>query len=192
MLSVQSSSQVSEANASYPSNPPNDSKVPALNLSALSLAAPTLQSVRTSPSARGSQKHSPTTQRVKIPQKSRDPPTPDVHHQLSSLRPPALVSSARSAHANEQSFRPSLSRIDDRIDMRPFSEAGTSMIGSEELGRVQASLLKHVPVGGHRHYSHVAAETTQRFTDFADLMAVSGLPSACQLFQHFLKFTIIY
>ena len=56
--------------------------------------------------------------------------------------------------------------------MRPFSEAGTSMIGSEELGRVQASLLKHVPVGGHRHYSQVAEETSQRFTDFADLMAV--------------------
>jgi hypothetical protein len=73
-----------------------------------------------------------------------------------------------------ESFRPSFSRVDERIDMRPFSEAGTSMIGSEELGRVQSALLKHVPVGGHRHHSHVAKETAQHFTDFADLMAVSS------------------
>ena len=170
MLSVQPSTKTSEA--THSSNLPQDSKVPALNLSVLSRAAPPIPSLRTSVTARAPQKLSPATPRAKVPQTSRDPPTPDVHHQLSSLRPPALVSSARSAHANEQSFRPSSSRIDERIDMRPFSEAGTSMIGSEELGRVQASLLKHVPVGGHRHYSQVAEETSQRFTDFADLMAV--------------------
>ena len=173
MLSAKPSVQVSAADSSHL---PQESKVPSLNLSVLSRAAPPVHSARTTfASARGPQKQkpSPPTPRAKVPQTSRDPPTPDVHHQQSSLRPPALLSSARSAQAHEQSFRPSFSRIDERIDMRPFSEAGTSMIGSEELGRVQSSLLKHVPVGGHRHYSQVAEETNQRFTAFADLMAVS-------------------
>jgi hypothetical protein len=53
------------------------------------------------------------------------------------------------------------------------------MIGSEELGRVQSSLLKHVPVGGHRHFGQVAEETNQRVTDFAGLMAVSPRPVLC-------------
>jgi hypothetical protein len=177
MLSVKPTTQASVEAAGISSHSPHDAKVPALNLSGLSRAVPPVHSARTFASARGApQKSYPHTPRAQVPQTSRDPPTPDVHHQLSSLRPPALLSSARSSQANEESFRPSFSRIDERIDMRPFSEAGTSMIGSEELGRVQSSLLKHVPVGGHRHYSHVAQETTQRFTDFADLMAVSCHP----------------
>jgi hypothetical protein len=175
MLSAKPSVHASAADAPHL---PQESKVPVptLNLGVLSRAAPPVHSARTTfASARSPQKPKPppTTPRAKVPQTSRDPPTPDVHHQQSFLRPPALLSSARSAQALEQSFRPSFSRIDERIDMRPFSEAGTSMIGSEELGRVQSSLLKHVPVGGHRHYSQVAEETTQRFTAFADLMAVS-------------------
>jgi hypothetical protein len=180
MLSVKLTTQASAGHADS-SHSPQNAKVPALNLGGLSHAAPPVQSARTFASARlAPQKSSSHTPRTQAPLTSRDPPTPDVHHQLSSLRPPALLSSARSASANEQSFRPSFSRIDERVDMRPFSEAGTSMIGSEELGRVQSSLLKHVPVGGHRHYNHVAQETTQRFTDFAELMAVS----CCLLLSH--------
>jgi hypothetical protein len=173
MLSLQPPAHASLGDAGKPSEQEQKSKVPALNLSSLPQAAPALQPVRASLSARGPQKPSSSTPRSKAALTSRDPPTPDVHHQISSLRPHALLSARSEQHALEQSYRPSASRIDERIDMRPFSEAGTSMIGSEELGRVQASLLKHVPVGGHRHYSHVAEAMTQRFSDFAHMMAVS-------------------
>jgi len=173
MLSMQPPKQPSGEHASKSPNSPKEAKVPALNLRPLTRDAPPLQVVRTSLSARAPQKPPHTTPRAKVPQTSRDPPTPDVHHHLSSLRPPALLSAR--ACMDEESFRPSMSRIDERIDMRPFSEAGTSMIGSEELGRVQASLLKHVPVGGHRHYTNISEHTAQRFTDFAELMAVSAV-----------------
>ena len=173
MLSLQPPAHASLGDAGKPSEQEQKSKVPALNLSSLPQAAPALQPVRASLSARGPQKPSSSTPRSKAALTSRDPPTPDVHHQISSLRPHALLSARSEQHTLEQSYRPSASRIDERIDMRPFSEAGTSMIGSEELGRVHASLLKHVPVGGHRHYSHVAEAMTQRFSDFAHMMAVS-------------------
>lgn len=172
MLSLQPPKQQSGEQSSKSPDSPHEAKVPSLNLRGLSRDAPPLQAVRTSLSARAPQKPPHITPRAKVPQTSRDPPTPDVHHQLSSLRPPALLSAR--VCVSEESFRPSTSRLDERFDMRPFSEAGTSMIGSEELGRVQASLLKHVPVGGHRHYTNISEETTQRFNDFAELMAVSS------------------